>query len=258
MPARIRVALLFPGFGYNPYHDLVHRYGMQRVADVHYDIIFANPGPIAEVFKDNPKLHICPFSVDTDYISVKKFRKSIDSLIHISADSPQKDWTRSRDTMRLTGLRYEVFPSRSTTIPKRITRRLKQELARRRLINAPLFHLGYQNHETIIQKYHQYDGFVHIAAETPPYVDGKYTATLLEAGLTGCILFWHDTLGLGNDFETIFSLPKDPQAAASEILNIRKNINVELHSKRTSEEIRERCNPDNVMKLRYEVIMERL
>lgn len=49
LPARIRVTLLFPGFGCNLYHDLVHRYAIQRVVDEHYNIIFADPGPIMEM-----------------------------------------------------------------------------------------------------------------------------------------------------------------------------------------------------------------
>lgn len=259
LPARLRTTLIFPGFSYNPYHNLVHRHGMQRVVDEHYDILFANPGPIAEAFKDCPKLRICPFSVDTDRISVRRFRKSIDSLIHISANYPQKDWTRSRDTMQLTGLKYDVFPPRERSLARRIARRIKNELVdNNRVTNAPLLHAGYDSHDTVIRKYSEYDGFVHIAGETPPFVDGKYTATLLEAGLTGSILFWHDTLGLGNDFETIFSLPKDPQSAAEEILIIRRSIDVETHSRLTAEEVRERVNPDKVMRMRFEAIREML
>lgn len=116
--------------------------------------------------------------------------------------------------------------------------------------------MGYESHSVVIEKYHAYDGFVHVAAETPPHVDGKYTATLLEAGLTGCILFWHDTLGLGNDFETVFNLPLDARKAADEILLIRRGIDIESHSKQTSEEIYERVNPQKVMQMRFKKIME--
>jgi hypothetical protein len=98
------------------------------------------------------------------------------------------------------------------------------------------------------------DGFVHVAAEVPPFVDGKYTATLLEAGLTGAILFWHDTLSLGNDFETVFNLPVEPNTAAAKILEIRSGIHVETHSRLTREEILDRCSPDKVVRMRYERI----
>lgn len=253
LPAKLRVVLLFPGFSLNPFHDIIHRYGMRKIIDESYDIVFVNPGPIHEAFLDSSKIRVCPFSINTSLIKIRNPRKKIDSLVHVSADYPQKDWERSRDIMKITGLRHEVFPSRELTMFHRVSRRLHIWWHKKRYFAA-----GYLPHSVIVEKYHQYDGFVHVAAETPPLVDGKYTASLLEAGLTGAILFWHDTLGLGNDFETIFSISKDPATAANEILNIRNNINVELHSKRTAEEIYERCNPEVVMDLRVEKILELL
>lgn len=259
LPARLRVALLFPGFGYNPNHNLIHKYGMERVIDEYYDLVFANPGPIAQAFENSPKLRLCPFSINTDDIYVKQYRKSINNLLHASADYPQKDWTRSEDIMRLTGLPYEVFPPRKRSLAYRIKQRAKLEahhLGLRK--SATLLHMGYESHHMVINKYHQYDGFVHIAAQTPPLVDGKYTATLLEAGLTGAILFWHDTWGLGNDFETIFSLPLEPKLAAEEIMYICKHINVELQSRRTVEEIRDKLSPEHVIHTRFKAIEELL
>lgn len=258
LPARSRVVLLFPGFGYNPYHDVVHRYGMRKILDDYYDLAFTNPGPIYEAFKESPKVRLCPFSINTDKINTRRQRKSIDKLLHASsAKYAQKDWTRSRDIMRMTGLRYEVFPSREFNLAQRISRRLHLYTKRLgRSSSPPTLQNGYDTHDKLIAKYLEYDGFVHVAAEVPPFVDGKYTATLLEAGLTGSILFWHDTLGLGNDFETIFELPLDPIKAASEILEIRQSINVEIHSKRTAEEIYEHFNPQRVMKMRFETMRD--
>lgn len=259
LPAKTRIALLFPGFGYSPYYDLVHRYGMRKIIDENYDLIFVNPGPIHEAFKDSPKLRLCPFSVDVNVIDVKRYRNKIDTLLHASAIAPQKDWTRSYEVMKLSGLKYEVFPKRVKSIPERLLLKIRMHIEKKGSIRStPFFQSGYETHKRVIEKYHKYDGFVHVAAETPPYVDGKYTATLLEAGLTGSILFWHDTLGLGNDFETIFNLPLDPSEAAKQILDIRKSINVEAHSRRTAEEIYERVNPDNVMKIRFEAMRELL
>lgn len=259
LPAKLRVILLFPGFSYNPYHDVIHRLGMQQIIRDSYKIVFTNPGPIHEAFKHLDNLYICPFSVNTDLIKVRQYRKHISSLLHASADYPQKDWTRSRDIMRLTRLPFEIFPQRSTTLPERLLLKFRKYLAAKKVLNsAPLLNQGYEAHQQVINKYHNYDGFVHIAAETPPYVDGKYTATLLEAGLTGSILFWHDTLGLGNDFETIFNLPLEPEKAAIEILQIRKNIDIEAHSKRTVEEIYDRVNPEKVITTRLDVILENL
>jgi hypothetical protein len=119
---------------------------------------------------------------------------------------------------------------------------------------------GYVSHSRVIRKYQQYDGFVHVAAEkpSPVYIDGKYTAALLEAGLTGAILFWHDTLGLGNDLETVFNLPLEPEEAARELRHIRENLDVERHSRLTREEILEKYSPARSISYRAARIKELL
>lgn len=259
LPALVRVAFLVPGFGYNSYFNLVHRLGMQRTIELYYDLVLANPGPIAEVFSGSPKLRLCPYSVNVDGIRPVRYRTRINSLLHASADLPQKDWARSQEVMRQTGLRYEVYPSRKRNLVPDLWYYGGIYMRRRGwLKGSPALNAGYRRHDELIAKYSAYDGFVHIAAQTPPFVDAKYTATLLEAGLTGSILFWHDTLSLGNEFETVFSLPLDPEQAAKEILIIRSSIDVETHSKRTAEEIREHVNIDNVLRVRYEAIRELL
>lgn len=255
LPASKRVALLFPGFSYNPYYNPVHRYGMLKLIDDHYDLVFVNPGPIHEAFKNHPKIQLCNFSINTDLIGRTTPRTKLTTLLHASADHPQKDWRRSLEVMQLTGLTHEVFPPRDVSRTKQLQLRLMKRIKKLiRIKEAPTVNKLYLSHQHLIEKYRRYDGFVHIAGKTPPLVDGKYTATLLEAGLTGCILFWHDTHELGNDFETIFSLPLDPAHAAREILNIRQNIDVRVHSRRTAEEIYERCNPANSLRIRSEKI----
>ncbi len=155
--------------------------------------------------------------------------------------------------MEFTGLRWEVFPPRGSQREPKVDRMKRKVNAVSRLLGCPdVFRLmpqGYVSHRTVAKKYQQFDGFVHVAAEypSPIYLDGKYTASLLEAGLTGAILFWHDTFGLGNDFETIFDLALDPRDAAQTILEIRASLDVERHSRRTREEILDRCSPDHVV-----------
>ncbi len=257
LPARLRVAYLFPGFGYNPNFDMIHRYGMRKLIEDHYDLVFVNPGPLEAVFAGHPKLRLVPFSLDVDLFAVRRYRQRLDSLLHASTDSPQKDWTRSLDVMRLTNLEYEVFPPRpSRQLGNRIIRKLQQLLGYQPQKSSVGY--GYAEHQRVVAKYYQHDGFVHIAEVTPPYVDGKYTATLLEAGLSGCILFWHDTFELGNDFETIFDLPLDPPLAAKAILEIRDSLDIATHSRRTVEEVAARTNPDYSIRLRYQAIEELL
>ena len=256
LPALRRVATLFPGFGCNPYHNLEYRAKALSAIESSYDLVFVNPGPLAEAYKSSEKVITCNFTIDTKMIKCKKLRKSIDSLIHVSADYPQKDWQRSELIMKLTSLPYAVLPPRSSTDYSYLTsmeRRLNRYI-RALGLTSPFRTMpaGYVPHSVVAKKYQQYDGFVHVAEEIPDaiYLDGKYTASLLEAGVTGAILFWHDTLGLGNDLETVFDLPVDPEAAASQILEIRRSLNVEQHSRMTRDEILEKYDPARSIEFR--------
>jgi hypothetical protein len=265
VPASIRAAVLFPGFGWNPYHDLDHRAVMSQCIQENYDLIFINPGIFERAFAHLPQIRIQPFSLDADLVICRQYRTKIQSLLHASADYPQKDWRRSQRVMKLTGLRNEVYPPRQNGLIQRIQSRLisrnpddlsykinwRLKWLRKKLIpHKNLQFALYRSHKELVRKMQTYDGFVHVAGETPPYVDGKYTATLLEAGLTGAILFWHDTFNLGNDFETVFNLPLDPVSAADQIREISRGINVEQHSRLTREEILDRCSAQKVIEMR--------
>lgn len=285
-PACGRIALLFPWDGYSAYHDLKRRKEILEAIKENYDLVFVNPGPLHEALKSSAKVTVCPFSIDTGLATCREYRTSLNSLLHVSADAPQKDWRRSEAIMALTRLPYEVFPPRNGRPTFKAQNPIDEGGSKRpwyrkvnrigywlriyarrwagrnwfkiakftnRLGIAPVLPpVGYARHKAVIRKYQSYDGFVHVAAETPPMVDGKYTAALLEAGATGAILFWHDTLRLGNDFETVFDLPLEPDEAARQILEIRRNLDVPRHSRLTREEILDRCDPANVMRIRYE------
>jgi hypothetical protein len=265
LPALRRVAVLLPGFSRNPYRNPVHRAEGLTLIDTFYDLVFVNPGPLAEAYSASDKIALYPFSIDTNLARCRRVRTSLESLLHVSTDDPQKDWRRSEAVMQLTGLAYEIFPPRGGRVINpplhRVKRRINHYCAR--LGRPPLFKmlpLNYMHHGMVVRKYQQHDGFVHVAAERPnsDYVDGKYTACLLEAGATGAILFWHDTLGLGNDLETVFGLPVEPEAAAREVLHIRASLDVETHSRRTRDEIRDTFDPGRSVALRCSRILELL
>lgn len=263
VPALKRVAVLFPGFDFNPYHNLGQREETLATIKDSYDLVFVNPGPVHDALVSSGKLVSHPFSVDVDKIlKFKRIRRSLDSLVHVSADSPQKDWERSLKIMELTGLPHEVYPPRvkpdkKITLMDRIKWRYNKYIVQTVApTKAFRTNLGYVDHLSTIKKYVEYDGFVHIAEEKPlpHHLDGKYTAALFEAGITGAIVFWHDTFGTGNDFESVFALSKEPETAAGQILEIRKGIDVERHSRLTSEEIADRCHPQKIVAFRRRLI----
>lgn len=259
LPARLRVAYVLPGYGPSPLYDEDRRAHLLDVIERSYDLVFANPGPIDEALKSSPKVVTHLFAVKADIARHFRPRATLDSLVHISGEQPQKDSGRNAEIMDLTGLRHELFPPRTAYTPmQQRMHRLRKWLQRHHLPSPLFLHPNYVRHSKVIRKYLEYDGFVHIAREVPPYSDGKYTASFLEAGLTGAILFWHDTLGLGNDLETVFDLPLDPPAAARRILEIRDSLDVPAHSRRTSEEIRTKFDPEAITRFRYEQIVARL
>lgn len=264
LPALRRTALLFPWIDYNPYHNHVRRSEMLAIIDDSFDAVFVNPGPVQQALSTSKKLHVHPFSVDVEKLQkFKRPRTKIDRLLHVSFECPQKDWERSQRVMELTGLGFEVFPPRRNSAPQRVTwkdrimwRYNKYIVSRISPTAASRTTLGYANHLSTIKKYAEYDGFVHVAADkvSMTHLDGKYTAALLEAAVTGSIIFWHDTFSNGNDFETVFPVSREPEVAAKEIREIRNSIDVERHSRRTAEEISDRCHPGKVVGFRKTVL----
>lgn len=101
------------------------------------------------------------------------------------------------------------------------------------------------SHEAMFDKYLAHDGFVHVARDIghPLYLDGKYTATLIEAGISGAVVFWHDTFGLGNTLETVYSVPLDPVAAAAAIREVSAEIDIKAHSRATHVELLAASDP---------------
>lgn len=263
LPARARFAVLFPGFGHNPVHNLPLRERSRDLIATSFRLAFINPGPLQIAYEGLPNVMYYPFSVDTSLVGVRRFRRRLDSLIHVSAEAPQKDWQRSAEVMRLTGLRHSVFPPRLGRYHRlqRLRNRIRVAASRAVGASAPVLRPnGYMRHEATVRRYQAHDGFVHVARDVahPIYLDGKYTATLIEAGLTGAILFWHDTFGLGNHLETVFEVPVEPARAAERILEVRSSLDVMAHSRRTHEEMMDVFNPVASVRVRAEAMLAAL
>ena len=261
LPASHRFAVLLPGFSFNPVRDAPLRQRQVALIADRFDQVFINPGPLEIAYRGVDKVTVYPASVDLSAATATRYRTSLDSLVHVSQDNPQKDWRRSESIMHKTGLRYEVFQPRNQARLEREVRRIDRRDAARRALGIRTVQrlpVGYFTHEKAIAKYREYDGFVHVARDVrhPEFVDGMYTATLIEAGATGAILFWHDTWSLGTPLETVFQLPLDTTAAAERILEVRSSIDVAAHSRRTAEEMREHFSAARSVRIRAERMLE--
>lgn len=260
LPSLKKFAVLFPGFSHNPLYNPEIR-ELHKKLIPKFDQIFINPGPLEIAYKGNNNITFYPFSIDTKVVKLKKYRKRIDSLIHVSNPSPQKDWERSEKIMQLAGLKYAVFPPRSHKFYTKVVNRNNYKNSVRKLLSIKekeYLPYGYVSHQATVKMYQKYDGFVHVARDVKDkiFIDGKYTASLIEAGVTGAILFWHDTFGLGNNLKSVFSVSLEPKKAAREILDIRGSIDVEKHSRLTRQEMLDTFNPERSVRIRAEKILE--
>jgi len=266
IPAIKKVAYLFPGFGINPLHDLEKREEILKKIENWFDLVLINPGPLEKAFENCGKIAKVPFSINENLFTKRKDRETLNSLLHVSADYPQKDWQRSQECMHKTKFKYEIYPARNKNITKpaillqRATKRILNKTSQIIGFNIRSLPHTYTSHSNVIKKYYQYDGFVHIASDVKNknHIDGKYTACLMEAGASGSICFWHDTFNLGNDLETVFALPLDPSKAALEIVNIKKNLNVAKHSAQTRMEMFDKFSSAKSVEIRSRVILERI
>lgn len=263
LPAYRRFLVQYPGFGHNPLHDLDVRAQDMTVFRDRYDLVFVNPGPLEIAYAGLPQLHKFPVSIDIGLIDVRRnrYRTRLDSLVHVSSRTAQKDWQRSASIMKKSGLRYEVFPPLDEAELVRRGRRAHQRsavLTRLGIRHTAPLPIGYVSHDETIRKYREHDGFVHIARDVRDrtMIDGKYTASLMEAALSGSIVFWHDTLSLGNDFETIFNAPLGTDAAAEFIRDVGGSIDIAAHSRATTEEFRAKADPARSVEVRAERMLE--
>lgn len=263
LPARARFAVLFPGFSYNPVRDEAVLARQRELIAESFTQVFINPGPLEIAYAGLDRVSFYPFSVDVSLVDLKGYRTELNTLLHLSNDNPQKDWQRSESIMVKTGLAHEVFPPRDLEVLQREHRRgvrsdrLRRALGQKVPLRLPV---GYVDHAAVVAKYQEYDGFVHVARDVrhPEFIDGKYTASLIEAGVTGAILFWHDTWGLGNGLETVFELPQETALAAERLLEIRSSLDVEKHSMQTREEMLDVFSPHHSIAVRAARIKELL
>lgn len=260
LPAKARFAVLFPGFNCNPLHNKKLREEQIKIIKKSYKRIFINRGPLQKAYDSLDCVTIYPFSIDSKKVTFKRYRTQIKSLIHVSSNSPQKDWERSEDIMKRIGLPYEVFPPRDSNtmqlyLEKDNRIKLVDRFLKRGLKKALPY--GYLRHSTTIKKYQTYDAFVHIASDIKhdKYLDGMYTASLIEAGLTGAIIFWHDTYNVGGYLDSVFNVSSDPDTAAKEIQEIIKTLDVREWSKKTRNEMKEVFNPENSVRIRAEEML---
>jgi hypothetical protein len=216
-----KFGMIYPGFGFHPLHHLDQRARMKSVIS-QYSAVFMNDGPLWESFKDLPNVYNTPYAVDSHMFKKTRVRTKFKRIIQVANNVAWQYKGRhiSEAAMKLMPYEWELFPENNNK-------------------------MGAIPFNELPDIYQKADGFLNpnMIGDPPGYwVDCKYTGTTLEAGLSGCIIFWHDCMKLGNDFETVFEISSNPIEIAKRIPEIINSIDLEKHSLLTSQEFYERCN----------------
>lgn len=224
-----KFGILYAGFGFQPIIYPEQAQGMEYIFDL-YDAIFLNEGPAWEAYKHKDNAILVPPSIDPNVFKKTRIRTDFKKLIQAAGKTGEyKGRHISTEVFNLLQYDCELVPTDNDL-------------------------LIYLPHEQMPEIYQNADGFLSPQQIGPAYVDAKYTASLCEAGMSGCIIFWHDCMKLGNSFETVFEISLNPPEIAQTIKDIVGSIDLEKHSILTTQEFYEKCNTENAIKIRIETM----
>ena len=228
-----RFAMLYPGFGFHPLHNLPQR-ALVAGYITQYNAVFVNDGPVWESYTGTPNVFCAPYGLASEMFKKTRIRTKFKRIIQVANNFAWQYKGRhiAEEAMRLMPYEWELIPDKNN------------------LIGAIPF-------SELPDVYQNADGFLNPNMIGPPpgyWIDCTYTGTTLEAGLSGCIIFWHDCMGLGNRFETVFEISLNPVEIATKVQDIVNSIDLEKHSLLTAQEFYEKCNIHDATKYKVDVI----
>jgi hypothetical protein len=226
-----KFGILYPGFGFHPLKNPSQTKNVAPLFDK-YTGIFMNEGPVWETYKHLSTGHLVPLSCDPTIFKKTRKRDTFKKIIQVAGlTGPYKGREISEQVMNLLPYEGELIPP----------------------MTGPM----YIPWEELPAKYQSADGFLNpnMIGEGPGYpIDAKYTQSTIEAGMSGCIIFWHDCMDLGNSFETVFKISLNPVEIAKKIKDVVDNIDLEKHSQLTAEEFYDKCNMIYAMKYKVDIM----
>ena len=217
LPRSSLTGLFLPGIGHigNPITRRGNAEAMRGIAG-HCNTVLVQSGHMQLVL---PDATVMPHYIDLEGVQ-SRVRTCISSIIHAGVMGLKKERYRQKAVMERSGLPWSFFP------PNGVHRYIKRDEYLEHILEA--------------------DAFVH-CAQYGDYgdLDGKYTASLLEAAAGGAICFWHDAFDMGNDFKSIIQVPSDPDEAAEIIKSYaqRRPKSIAYLSRKAMKEIRSKCDP---------------
>lgn len=227
-----KFGIFYPGFGFNPFKIRDKALKSSYLFDV-YDAIFMNEGPVWETFKHLPNAFLVGASCDPNI-----FKK-----------------TRKRDTFKkIIQVAGKIGPFKGRHISTEVFKSLPYDSALVPADDNPVMYIPFEELPSI---YQNADGclFPNMIGPPPEYqIDAKYNQSNVEAGMSGCIIFWHDCMELGNSMETVFEIPLDPPGIIQKIQEVVGSIDLEKHSILTAQEFYEKCNMHDMMKYKVDIM----
>jgi len=230
-----KFGILYPGFGFHPYKR-PEQFQEMKVLFSEYDAIFCNDGPVWEAVKRDGTcrhFHLVPFCANSHDFKKTRKRDKFRRIIQVAARYEYKGRHVSKQAMEMMPYEWELIPEEDGE--------------------------WYVPYESLPALYQGADGFIHpnmIGSPPGCYIDGKYSASTCEAGLSGCIIFWHDAMNLGNDMETVFEISLDPKEISEKVQDVVSSIDLDRHSDKTAEEFREKHGIEVVVAAHMRVMSE--
>lgn len=254
LKCRAKFGILYASMKLRPQHPSFKERKAYRViceAATKYNAVFGHNGPVWEAFKDScPNFFLHRYSAADSLFKKTRTREEFKRVIHLAREASFKGRHISEAVMPLLPYDGEVLPSKSDL----------QDPSNHYVKAKTGYVLDWKKDLPSI--YQAADGFLSPSVIGPPPkydVDGKYTQATLEAGLSGCIIFWNDCMNLGNCFDTVFKLPSEnPKEIAEFIQSTIKNLDTEEHSQKTAKEFYEKCNAAESVKAKVDIMKQTL
>jgi hypothetical protein len=235
---RAKFGMVYPAVGIRPWHpDLQDHLRIRRISSTleKYNALFANEGPVWEKMRTHcPNMFLVPFSADGGLFKKTRIRTKFVRIIQVARQAIFKGREISYAAMQLMPYNWELYPPQGR------------------------YHKEYTvTWLDLVKIYQDADGFLspNIIGRPPKYdVDAKYNQATMEAGLSGCLIFWHDCMNIGNSFETVFEISTDPKEIAQKIQDVVGSIDLDKHSITTAQEFYEKCNAENAVRVKVGIM----
>jgi hypothetical protein len=234
-PCKRKFGILLPGFSFHPFKR-PEQFSEMKPMFVKYDAIFCDEAPVGAAVKRDgtcKNFHYVPISANSYDFKKTRKRDKFRKIIQVASHGPEKGRDVSKQAMMLMPYKWELIPGDTEDYFQR-------------------------SQAQMIATYQEADGFLHPGKVGPApgyFVDGKYTVSLIEAGLSGCIIFWHDAMGHGNSMETVFEVSLNPREIAARVQEVVGSIDLDAHSTKTAEEFRNKYSVENTVKKMMDIML---